>query len=110
MQGSTIYKQRKYNPKQAPIWNTISMCKKSNQMSNIFAYIVTALSAKSLTVVVCLFVDNDTRIQRTVDPIKASSVVSAIVELTGIIQIIDHASTFRNVIHIMVPIMEFFHL
>jgi hypothetical protein len=56
-----------------------------------------------------IFLANATRIQGTADPIKATPVASAITEVTSIIQIIGHASTFRNVIHIMVAIMKLFH-
>jgi hypothetical protein len=43
------------------------------------------------------------------DPINAIPAVSAIIELASIMQFTVHAPTFRNGIHVIAVIMEFFH-
>ena len=79
-------------------------------MRSSSSYIVAILCIGTLTVLVCIFLGNGTRILRTVGSINAIPDVSAIVELTNIMQFIGHAPTFRNVISVITVIMKFFHL
>lgn len=79
-------------------------------MRNSSSYVVAILCIGTLTILVCIFLDNGTRIQRTVDPINAIPAVSAIIELASIMQFIGYAPTFRNGIRLIMVIMKFFHL
>ena len=75
-------------------------------MGSSSSYIDDILCIGTLTILVCIFLDNGTRI---LDPINAIPAVSAIAELTSIVQFVGHAPTFRNGIHVIAVIMKFFY-